>query len=974
VVTTPNSPLYQAPLLVGRERELGALRQHLDAALSGHGSLVLIGGEAGIGKTALADVVCRQATEQGALVLVGRCYDLMETPPYGPWVEVLDHLRALPDRSPTLRVVAVPSFTRSLSQKALFAQMRGFLAAIARERPLIVLLDDLHWADGASLDLLRFIARQVAASPILLVVTYRGDEIARGHRLYDLLPALIRETQAERIDLHPLGDDDVRALIDQTYHLPTEETHRLAAYLQQRAEGNPFFLGELLRTLQEITLVRTAAYGWTLGALEQIRVPTLLRQVIDARLARLGAEAEDILAVAAIIGQVVPLALWAQVGATSEAALLPLIQRGIESRVFDATADGLAVHFAHALIREALYESVLPPQRRVWHRELGEALLAQRGAPDPDAVAYHFSQAGDARAAQWLMRAGERAQRAFAWKTATMRFEAALALLTGDDTARNERGWLLFRLALLRRFEDPAGGAAYLEDAERMGSATADMALVAYAHFYRGMVRRMAGHFQQGTATTEEGIALLDALSPEDRARLAALDTTSDPLDAQNGRGDLTLALGVIGPYARAQALGERIIGLPSAQTVGSRGDAWYGLGFAYAALGQPEAARRAFARAREIFRADDHRSMVMTTLFDELVLVILPYQADRPDERQRVEAELWESFAGLDMVFDRRAARTAGVVSLVLEGSWSEVFAIVEQSGLQMLRLLSATLLAPLARNHGDADLAWTLVHSGLPDGPATAPDDSVGYIVPLRALAVALALDAGDCEAARRWLEALDRWLAWSGGVLGQADAHLGWAAYHRAMGDTAQARERATQALDAAGAPRQPLVLIAAHRLLGELDVAAGRLTDAERHFDAALTLADACDARYERALTLLALADLRRASGDIPAARTLLDSVRALCTPMRAAPALAQADALAARLERVKSSGAPHPAGLTAREVEVLRLVAAGLSNVKVAERLSLSPRTVNAHLTTIYTKLGVASRGAAIRFALDHDLR
>jgi DNA-binding NarL/FixJ family response regulator len=159
-----------------------------------------------------------------------------------------------------------------------------------------------------------------------------------------------------------------------------------------------------------------------------------------------------------------------------------------------------------------------------------------------------------------------------------------------------------------------------------------------------------------------------------------------------------------------------------------------------------------------------------------------------------------------------------------------------------------------------------------------------------------------------------------------------------------------------------------------LLGELDGAAGRQTDAERHFDAALTLADACSARYERALTLLALADLRRASGDIPAARTLLDSVRALCTPMRAAPALAQADALAARLERVKSSGAPHPAGLTAREVEVLRLVAAGLSNVKVAERLSLSPRTVNAHLTTIYTKLGVASRGAAIRFALDHDLR
>jgi len=973
-MTTPNSPLFHAPLLVGRERELSVLRQHLDAALSGHGRLVLIGGEAGIGKTALADVACREAVEQGALVLVGRCYDLTETPPYGPWVEMLDHLHALPDRSPTLRAVAVPSITRSLSQEALFAQMRGFLAAIARERPLVVLLDDLHWADGASLDLLRFIARQIPASPILLLVTYRSDEISRGHPLYGLLPALVRETQAGRIDLHPLADDDVRALIDQTYHLPTGETDRLAVYLQKRAEGNPFFLGELLRTLQETTLVRTAARGWMLGALEQIRVPTLLRQVIDARLARLGAEAEDLLAVAAIIGQVVPLALWAKVGATSEAALLPLIERGIQARVFDATADGMAVHFAHALIREALYESVSPPQRRVWHRAIGEALCAESGAPDLDTVAYHFSQAGDARAATWLMRAGERAQRAFAWKTATMRFEAALALLTGDDTARNERGWLLFRLAMLRRFEDPAGGAADLEDAERMGSATADMALVAYARFYRGMLRRMAGHFQQGTATTEAGVARLDALSPEDRARLAALDTTSDPLDAQNGRGDLTLALGETGPYARARALGERIISLPPAQTFGSRGDAYYGLGYTYAALGQPEGARQAFALAREIFRADDHRSMVMTTLFDELVLVILLYQADRPDERQRVEAELWESFAALDTVFDRRSARTARVVSLVLEGAWAEVFAIVEQSGLQMMRLLSATLLAPLARHQGNAALAWTLVRAGLPAGPETAPGDSAGYIVPLRALAVALALDAGDRDAARQWLESLDRWLAWSGGVLGQADAHLGWAAYHRAMGDTAQARERATRAFIAAGAPRQPLVLLAAHRLLGELDVAAGRLSDAAGQFDAALTLADACSARYERALTLLALAGLRRATGDIPAARTLLDSVRALCTPMGAAPVLAQADALATRLERVKSSGAPHPAGLTAREVEVLRLVAEGLSNAQVAERLGLSPRTVNAHLTTIYGKLGVTTRGAAIRFALDHDLR
>ncbi|HEX5501300.1 MAG TPA: AAA family ATPase, partial [Thermomicrobiales bacterium] len=945
-------------------------RAQLDAALAGQGGLVILGGEAGIGKTTLAEDACRAARAAGALVLVGHCYDRTETPPYGPWAELLEQYRALPDRPS----VPEPRVADSPSQAALFGEVRGFLVAVARERPLVLLLEDLHWADTASLDFLRFVARQVATAPLLLLATYRSDEVPRQHPLYGLLPALVREALAVRIDLAPLGDDDVRALIELSYQLPAGDATRLAAALQARAEGNPFFLGELLRSLEGTALVRADGGGWTLGALAPIGVPVLLRQVIDARLARLGAEAEALLAVAAVIGPVVPLALWAAVGATDEAALLPLIERAVDARVLEATADGLAVRFAHALLRAALYEGVLPPRRRAWHRAIGEALAAQRQSPDPDAVAYHFGQAGDPRAVDWLTRAGARAQRAFAWRAAARRFEAALDLLAHDDPALTERGWLHFRLALLRRFADPAAGVAALAEAERLGAATGDAALVAYARFYRGMLRRMAGDFRQGTATTEEGVALLDALSPEDRARLAALDTTSDPLDAQNGRGDLALALGEVGPFAQAVALGERLVGLPPAETFGSRGDAYYGLGYAYAALGRPEAARAAFASARAIFRAADHRSMVMTTLFEELVIVVHPYQADRPEERRRLEAELEASFAALDAVFDPRAVRTAGIVSLVLEGAWAEVVAIVEQSDLRMLRLLSATLTAPLARHRGDAARAWALVREALPAGPETAPGDSAGYLLPLRMLAVALALDAGDHEAARRWLAALDRWLEWSGAVLGRAGAHLGWAAYHRATGDGAAARARAEQALAVAGAPRQPLALLVAHRLLGELALAAGRLDDAERQFADALALADACGARHERALILLGLAELCRAHGEHTAARAHLDAVRALGAPLGAVRTLARADALAARLPAPPADAPAAPAGLTAREVEVLRLVAEGLTDTQVAARLFLSPRTVNAHLRTIYGKLGVATRGAAIRFALEHDLR
>ena len=974
-MTRSTAPSSGPPLLVGRSRERSLLRAQLSAALAGQGGLVILSGEAGIGKTTLAGDACQEASAAGALVLVGHCYDRAETPPYGPWVELLGQFGALPDRPPNLRAIAEPSMARSSSLAVLFGEVREFLVARARARPLVILLDDMHWADTASLDLVRFVARQLASIPLLLLITYRSDEVTRQHPLYWHLPVLVREALAVRIDLSPLSDEDVCALIEHAYQLPSDDTSRLAAYLQARAEGNPFFLGELLQSLEGTALLPTAAGGWALGSLADIRVPVLLRQVIDARLERLGAEADALLAIGAVIGQVVPLALWAAVGETTVETLFPLVERAVEARVIDAAPDGLTMRFAHALIREALYESVLPPRRRVWHRQIGEALIAQGAAPDPDAVAYHFSQAGDPRAVVWLMRAGERARWALAWQTATLRFEAALALLEGDDTALNERGWLRFRLALLRRFADPGAGVASLEAAERLGHASGDQALIAYARFYQGMLRCMCGEFRQGIAAEEAGIAMLDALSPADRDRLAILDTTSDPLDAQHGRGDLTLALAESGRFARARSLGEQIISLPPAQTSGSHGDAYYGLGYVYAAFGQPEAARQAFTLAREIFRADDHQSMVAASLFDELTVVILPYQADQPHERQRVEAELAESFAALDDVFDQRSVRSTGVVSRVLEGEWPEAFTIFEQSSRRYTRLAIAALLAPLARHQGNAALAWTLVRDGLPAGPDTAPEDSAGYILPLRTLAVTLALDAGDLNAARQWLVSLDNWLEWSGSVLGQADAHLCWAAYYRALGERAQARARATQALDAAGAPRQPLALLAAHRLLGELDLVEGRLVEAETRLAAALALADACGARHEQALTLLALAEALCVRGDHAAARARLDTVRALCAPMAAALTLTQADALAARLRA--PSAAPLtilPAGLTVREAEVLRHLATGLANAEIARELSLSPRTIDAHLTTIYSKLGVATRGAAIRYALDHDLR
>jgi ATP/maltotriose-dependent transcriptional regulator MalT len=237
------------------------------------------------------------------------------------------------------------------------------------------------------------------------------------------------------------------------------------------------------------------------------------------------------------------------------------------------------------------------------------------------------------------------------------------------------------------------------------------------------------------------------------------------------------------------------------------------------------------------------------------------------------------------------------------------------------------------------------------------------------LQRLAADLCLDATDLPMAHAWLTAHDVWLAWSGSVLGQADGAFAWARYHRAADDNGRARTRASEALTFAGAPDQPLIRLATHRLLGEIETAAGNLLDAERHLTAALDLAHACEATFELALTLLAITELRMAQGPSAEAETLLDDVRKICAPLGAAPTLDRVNGLSVRLSALAPGGS-HPAGLTQREVDVLRLLAQRQTDKEIAEALYLGPRTVQSHVAHILNKLGVANRREAAARA-DH---
>ena len=946
----PVSPL-RVPALVGRTNEQTVLRQALDDMLAGHGALVLVSGEAGIGKTALATDLARSAAEAGALVLTGHAYDLSVTPPYGPWLEIFDEYPLSETLPP------VPPFTHDLEASSalgsgarLFATAREFFTSIASQRPLVLVLDDLQWADQASLDLLRVMSRRLATRRILIVGTFRPDEPGRDHPLYQLLPLLIREAGALRLDVRPLDQAGQRALLSNRYDLTDTDQARLERYLTQHAEGNPLYVGELLRSLEEENLLVPGESRWQLSKLEQLRVPVVLRHVIERRLAHLDPDVRSQLQVAAIIGQEVPLNLWQNVAEMSEDVLAGVVELGQAAYLIEEESGGSNCRFRHALLRDALYQEMSAVRRRRWHRSVAEH-LAGMPIPDVNAVAHHFSQAGDSRAVEWLLLAGDRAQRTHAWISAADRFEAAASLSTDSQ----ERGWLLVRAGWLRRMENARRSVECADEAVNLADLVNDDSLRAYGTYSRGLFRCYAEDIRRGIHDLETGIELLDRLEPPERFRLRT-QLFQWGLDAGDPRGVLTVWYCSVGRYAEARRLALLVADAEppprSSFSIGgsSFADAYSTLAIAHAALGEVDESLQAFARSDQFVREAGDDFQQGLTAAGVLFTVILPYFTDRLDERQRLVRAVTEALEHAGGVREQDP-RVEYALHLLIEGNWHEVReTLTSEDG-------SGWLLAPLARDQGDPRTAWKMVKDLLPSGPATELG-AIGFFAGttyLR-LAVALSLDENDDNTARAWLEAHDRWLTASGAVLGRADGDLLWARYHRSVGNSLEARVYAERALAQAENPRQPLALLASHRMLGALDIAQERYA-----------------APFEVALTLLDLAELRLAQRRSDNATVLLDDVQTICERLGPKPALERVDDLRQRIAQFPTKASGYPAGLSQREVEVLRLVAEGLTDADVAERLFVSRRTVTSHLTSIYNKIGIGSRAAAAVWAKEHDL-
>ena len=360
------------PTIVGRKDEQDRLEALLGSVAQGNGAVALVSGEAGIGKTTLVRDLSREANERGWVVLQGGCYDLTTTPPYGPWAEVVRSYPAIGDSLPDLpdQIQRDGGIAGVGSQFLLFETLHEFFGEVSEHLPLLLVLEDLHWSDPASLELLRFLGRNSRERRMLLLVTYRDDELSPEHELARILPALVRESQPERLHLTALDSQAISEYIANRYDLESQDFSRLVDHLRERADGNPFFASEILQDLEDEQLLRRTGAGWQLGDIDTARVPALLRQVVNDRLARLRAETRAALQIAAVIGQEIRLGVWEAVSELDASDLDEVMTEALQAHLIEEAPSGTALQFRHALIREALYESLTLGRRRVWHRRL----------------------------------------------------------------------------------------------------------------------------------------------------------------------------------------------------------------------------------------------------------------------------------------------------------------------------------------------------------------------------------------------------------------------------------------------------------------------------------------------------------------------------------------------------------------------------------------------------------------------------
>jgi DNA-binding CsgD family transcriptional regulator len=948
--------------LVGRDRERAELERALAAVQGRHGGLLLLAGEAGIGKTRLATEVLESSRLRW--VVAAAVQD--STSPYGPIVGAFRaYLRRVPgglaDCGPLSGHLAVllPELGGDVGpsdRPTLFEAIRCAFVAMGREEPLVVLLDDLQWADDTTLELLPVLAGVLADEPVLLLGAYRSDEIPRGHALRRMRAELRRASRLHELEVEPLDLAHTAELVSRL--LDTTASRSLSSAVYLSTQGIPFFVEELVRALAVQDRLTAGPHGLELVGREDLGIPESVRDAILLRAEALPETAWQALQVAAVAGLRFSPPLLA--GLADEEGLEHALVGG-----FLVETEPGTLEFRHSLAREAVYSTVPRRLRLTLHREIAER-LEEAGAPIGE-VAEHWLRAHDAERARRALVASAHASCALhGYRDAAKAARRALELWPeGED--EEERLDTLERLGECAQLSGDLDGAAraWEEAVEGRSGEQHDSRLAT-------LQRRLAGLYEL-QCRWEDAFAMRGAAAqsfvsaglPEE----AAVERLAAAANLQSA-GSLGVALELV-QQAREEAeahgrrdLLARALGLEG--LVRSRlGDASTGLDLARSALSLA-LAESLVGPAAEVYdrlglileNAADYRGAI--DVWEEAVgfcdaagiserqqicLSCLAYTMRKTGEWDRAleicRGLLTSSdsprsatcaalgIPGLIRVFRGQAGRTR---SLLLESAL-----LAERIGFMIMRIDNAMGLARLEELEGPPELV--VKRSREVVALARAGEDRHYPVMALRWAMTCfasrrLADDAGGCA------EELSRLASLSG----SAESLAGLA---HALGETAL--------------------------LEGDADVAAMHFTRAlELLYDIEVPL-DRAEVQLRAGLALVAAGERELGVERLGDAYHTARKLRARPLALKVAAELqALGEPVDRRLGR-RAAANLERGGLTRRELEVVRLVSSGRTNREIARELFLSPRTVDMHVRNILGKLGARSRTDATRRAGDLGL-
>ncbi|HEV8637956.1 MAG TPA: AAA family ATPase [Chloroflexota bacterium] len=986
--------------IVGRADEIRQLADALGRAAAGQGRTVLLLGEAGIGKTRLAREILALARARRFRTLEGRAYPTQPAAgypagglAYAPFLEALGpFLRALEPAEQGALVAGLPHLGRlfdglrlpapeplgdaALEKTRLFESVVRLVERMARQRPLALFLDDLHWADPASLELLHYLARGLGGQPMLLLAAHRPEPTAgasptASSGLRMMLKSLGRAGLGEELRLERLGRGAVAEMAAAL--LGGAPPEPLLDLLETRSGGTPLFVETLIQALIEAGQLVRAVGGWALGPAASAVLPEGIVDLLAERLERLDPADRRLVQLIAVYGEATPHAVLRAAGGVDEDALLVSLLRLRASGVVAEELAGARVGYAltHPLVREVVYADLPEMVRRRMHSALAAA-LERSGSPDLDRLARHYLGAGteadQPRTLDVLLAAGERARSLHANADAARHLDAALALARAHQRqdllpellerlgeARESVGEVVDAITVWTEalaLHEPAGRAGALDRARLRRR-------LAVAEWDRGDFERALDHLAAGLAALQ-GEPPAQELADLQHSRLILLMRQGDLAATAEAAADLVALAGHLdSPRAAVEA---------------------------YLAEGAVHFARGDYMRARQrsldaLAAAEAADELLLAKRADDTLTRVALCMGDCARARQHAERSFARSLE-LGAPSLELYPRFFLVLLDLATGDWAAALQRSADALLRARRVARPRALAPTlaARGtvlamRGDLEEAETCVAEARHAyGEGSTADRNVSGAVDLAE--TILALERGDAARARAAAEQFEDALALGAnpplGMMLLAEARV-------ATGDPTAALEVAAR-LARLGPPdgSYPAALAAravglARRALGDPLGAAEAFASAADAFAALGMPFDEARTRLEWAgLELAAPADRRAAA---QAAMVVFDRLSAQRYARLARRLLGQLGA------RPRASGhrpGAHRRGvgqapLSPRELEVARLVAEGLTTAGIAERLVVSPRTVTTHLDNIYGRLGISSRAALVRYVAESGL-